>query len=124
MLFSNDAERANEPTASTALATPSGGACPATSKCERTPLMTSRVASSMPASRPLAKYDRAEDQLATNNNSSKTTITVRISISAPHQNPTDARPEYQPRMSSVTDANRPPCLMVERVFPSARIMAD
>src|SRR5258708_35619886 len=89
MLFSHDMLRANEVTASTAFTTWSGGFCPATSKCERMPLMTSRVASSMPASRPLAKYDRADDQVTKNKSSNKTTIMRGTFVQEHHKNLTE-----------------------------------
>src|ERR1700688_592380 len=44
------------------------------------PRMISRVASSIPASRPFWKYDRAEDQVAPNSRMSSTMMTARIPI--------------------------------------------
>src|SRR6266704_2401649 len=47
--------------------------------------MISSVASSMPASRPLAKYDFAVYQVEASRRISSTTMTARIPIAGPHQ---------------------------------------
>src|SRR3984893_15190563 len=67
--------------------------------------MISSVASSIPASRPLAKYDLAEDQVEASKRMSSTIITARITIAGPHQKRNRAWPEH-PQGNRVTDETR------------------
>jgi len=92
------------------------------------PRMISRVASSMPASRPLAKYDRAEDQAAGEQQKMQDDDygqDFHRGDPPSHQKRTNAPASYHPRdVGRYRWQSAAFVLSIRRAFPQTSIIAD